>query len=318
MNLNDYNIDNIKDVKLSDVNLEEYSDELEHAGIKGMKWGQRRYQNPDGSLTPLGRKHYGKEAAKKVKPKTTAVKEAKPKKEKEDPTNFRELRRKNIKKMTDAELKRYKERMDLENNAKQAKTNALAAKNKLKQEKRAERKNKAESGVLARLGKRLAVFSSISTSVQNIMEKVTKIGQGAEDFKDGVKKGKAAIKDTINGSKKKDNPDGIDSNKKDNPDGINLNTDQQHKSVKSKLMADKIARAKQKVEEQAEYENYVNDRNKNLALPDPGNATARTVVEGEVFGKGKSMRKEEPDYKSEDYDWVDGEFTEPKRKKKKK
>lgn len=33
--------------------------ELHHWGIKGMKWGRRRYQNKDGSLTPEGRKRYG-------------------------------------------------------------------------------------------------------------------------------------------------------------------------------------------------------------------------------------------------------------------
>lgn len=36
---------------------------LAHHGIKGQKWGNRRYQNHDGSLTPLGRAHYGVGAA---------------------------------------------------------------------------------------------------------------------------------------------------------------------------------------------------------------------------------------------------------------
>lgn len=32
---------------------------LAHWGVKGMKWGVRRYQNADGSLTPAGKKRYG-------------------------------------------------------------------------------------------------------------------------------------------------------------------------------------------------------------------------------------------------------------------
>ena len=38
--------------------------ELMHWGVPGMKWGVRRYQNKDGTLTPAGKKRYDKEMEK--------------------------------------------------------------------------------------------------------------------------------------------------------------------------------------------------------------------------------------------------------------
>lgn len=35
-----------------------YTDEIYHHGIKGQKWGVRRFQNEDGSLTPAGKRRY--------------------------------------------------------------------------------------------------------------------------------------------------------------------------------------------------------------------------------------------------------------------
>lgn len=40
--------------------------ELYHHGVKGMRWGIRRFQNKDGSLTPAGKFRYAQESDKKI------------------------------------------------------------------------------------------------------------------------------------------------------------------------------------------------------------------------------------------------------------
>ena len=48
--------------------------ELYHHGIKGQKWGIRRFQNEDGSLTAKGKKRYGEEGTESEKYKRDASK----------------------------------------------------------------------------------------------------------------------------------------------------------------------------------------------------------------------------------------------------
>ena len=47
------------------MTLYQYPDYLMHYGVKGMRWGRRRYQNEDGSLTLDGKKRLKYDEVKK-------------------------------------------------------------------------------------------------------------------------------------------------------------------------------------------------------------------------------------------------------------
>ena len=101
------------------------NDELYHYGILGMRWGVRRYQKKDGTLTNSGKKRYDKEM-ERLKAEEKIIKnknrtqskleklEAKRKSVEELKKNSNKPKEKSVKEYSDAELRERVNRLQLE------------------------------------------------------------------------------------------------------------------------------------------------------------------------------------------------------------
>lgn len=148
LRMQEYGMD-IADLSVGDDNrFSKYmpnGDELTHWGIRGMKWGIRRYQNPDGTLTEAGKKRYGSDtddseakARAAEMAKIRRLKTTHPSLLTDDELNYlqerrkaerravdyskqyKKLKKKKAEKLTDAELQYLLQRKDAERNLKKS------------------------------------------------------------------------------------------------------------------------------------------------------------------------------------------------------
>lgn len=81
--------------------------ELYHYGIKGMKWGVRRFQNKDGSYTSAGKKRRSQEGWS------------------DDAKEAANIKKKSVNQMSNSELRKLNERQNLERQHKQLNPNRV-------------------------------------------------------------------------------------------------------------------------------------------------------------------------------------------------
>lgn len=191
--------------------METRNDEIYHHGTRGQKWGQRLYQNPDGSLTALGKIRYLKrdgsltKAGEKKRKQLEATNKSIKKKYNEDnkvnnnmykqltgkslnrrgggKNTREELSEKDIKDMSDSELQKYYNRLSVERNAFQTKIQARELRERETKEAAYEKMSKGQKFIKKTIDEDLipsvkrGVIGGLSKGIQNtVANLITKTG----------------------------------------------------------------------------------------------------------------------------------------------
>lgn len=132
---------------------------LQHFGIKGMKWGVRRYQNKDGTLTPNGKKRYRSGLTNQNDPEI-------------NDDYARRHSKKSISQMSDAELKDRINRMQMEQQY-----NQLNNYSKL---------GKIQVDKIVKAGTTIATLSGTAITIYNNINKIKKIVDGLKGSSNAI------------------------------------------------------------------------------------------------------------------------------------